>query len=105
RAQKVGSMSRKSKERERVARRDWAKRLAVEVWYPKASDLPLVSLPEEVREHVRRRIAPWLRKMVYASDFDGRRGQRLGVEGGECWQVAQSLVIAAGDDAGVKYIE
>lgn len=74
-----------------VSRRTMNRRMAVKVWYPKASDLPLLHLPEEIRAHVRRRLAPWLGE--------------LAVEGGNCWQVAQSLAMAAGDDSGVRYVE
>jgi hypothetical protein len=88
-----------------VSHRTMKRRMAVKVWYPKATDLPLVHLSEGSRAHVRRRLTPWLERMVFASDIEGRRGQRLGVEGGNCWQVAQSLVISAGDDSGVKYVE
>ncbi len=66
-------------------------RTQVKTWFPKASDLPLTHLTEEVAAHIRRRLAPWLGS--------------LPVRGGNCWEVAQSLVMAAGDDSGVKYVE
>jgi hypothetical protein len=92
-------MSRKSKELERIARRDAAKREAVTVWYPKAGDLLLTHLDKEVAAHVRRRLTPWLAAMTH---FE--YGHRLGVEGGNCWNVAQALARAA-KDAGVTYVE
>jgi len=68
------------------------------VWYPSANDLPLLNVPEDARPALRKRIDPWLRRMVHCLSIqDDSFDERLGIRGGECWAVAQSFVMAAKD--------
>lgn len=76
----------------------WRRRWNTKIWYPKATDLPLTHVPEDARPQLRQRLTPWLRNMSFA-------GQRLGVQAGQCWQVAQALFMAAEADPGVNYVE
>ncbi len=69
------------------------------IWYPEAADLRLLHVPEEARKRVRERLAPWLLRLSHTG-----QGQRIGVKIGECYRVAQALVMTA-EDPGVRYVE
>jgi hypothetical protein len=70
------------------------------VWYPTADDLPLLHIPEHVRPQLRKRLDPWLRNLTHM----GGKTQRVGIKGGECFRIAQALVMTA-KDPDVKYVE
>src|SRR6266404_2349165 len=76
------------------------------VWFPSANDLPLLHVPEDARPVLRKRIDAWLRRMVHCLSIqdDSFDGKRLGIQGGKCWEVAQSLVMTA-NDPNVKLVE
>jgi hypothetical protein len=99
-----GAMSRKSKNAERLklarAFKEEQRRKSTKVWFPKACDLPLTHIPEDVRSQIRNRLDLWLRRMTHA----GGNTQRVGIKGGDCYRVAQALVLTAKDPS-VKYVE
>jgi hypothetical protein len=70
------------------------------VWYPTGADLPLTHVPEDARPQLRERLDPWLRNMTHMGGNTGR----VGIKGGDCYRIAQALVLTA-NDPNVKYIE
>jgi hypothetical protein len=69
------------------------------IWFPTADDLGLFYVPEDLRPALRKRLEPWLVKMRHPMSLhdDYFNDTRLGVQGGHCWNVAQSLLLAAND--------
>lgn len=76
------------------------RRRDTKVWYPTAADLPLTHVPEEARPQLRKRLDPWLRNLIHIGF-----GERIGIKGGDCWQVAQALLMATMGDPGVVLVE
>lgn len=76
------------------------RRRNTKVWYPTAADLPLAHIPEDARSRLRERLEPWLVKLTHM----GGKTQRVGVKGGQCYRVAQALVLTA-KDPNVRYVE
>jgi hypothetical protein len=69
-------------------------------WYPTADELPLLHIPEDVRVQLRQLLARWLGKLTHT----GGNTQRVGIKQGECYRVAQALVLTA-KDPNVVYVE
>lgn len=70
-------------------------------WYPRAADLQLPDVPQELRDQFRRELEPTLRKFNEMS-FD----LKTGVKGGFCWQTSQHLaLISNNEESGVGYVE
>jgi hypothetical protein len=105
-------MSAKSERKKRIKTQKQAEYIAQELerreqqerenmlWYPAADDLPLLHIPKDVRPQLRERLAPWLAKLTHL----GGDTERVGVQQGRCYRVAQALVLTA-KDPDVKYVE
>ncbi len=76
------------------------RRLDTKVWYPTAADLPLLHVPEDARPQLRKRLEPWLARLTHM----GGNTKRVGIKVGDCYRVAQALVLTA-KDRNVKYVE
>jgi hypothetical protein len=66
-------------------------------WYPEAGDLQLLGVVDESRADVRKRVAPWLSRLSHSGE-----GRLLAVKEGQCWRIAQALVMTA-KDSQVRY--
>jgi hypothetical protein len=73
---------------------------SIKIWFPTADDLPLAHVPEDVLPQIRKRLDPWLAEVTHM----GGNTQSVGVKGGDCYRVAQALVLTA-KDTDVKYVE
>jgi hypothetical protein len=85
---------------EQIAAMEVGRRKQTTLWFPTAPDLSLAHIPEDARPQLRKRLEPWLAKLTHM----GGKTQRVGIKGGDCYRVAQALVLTANDPS-VKYIE
>jgi hypothetical protein len=86
--------------REQIAQMEQERLRENTLWYPTADELPLLHIPEDIRQQLRKRLTPWLAHLTHT----GGNTQRVGIKQGGCWRVAQALVMTA-KDPNVKYVE